>query len=408
MNEHQIEKVSYIASLIVGEMQNKLTTGERQELDTWLLEDVDNFSLYEDLMNEDKLGNDLNELFTYDHNQAYEKLALKLFPTAITGKRVHFRVRWYMVAAILVLVAGGITYVALNKDEKPIPRYSVVVAQKKSPGIQPDSKKAVLVLADGSTIVLNEMNNGNIARQGNVAVLKNKNGQLEYQYSGLSTTTTGLNTLRTPRGGEYQVILDDGTKIWLNAASTLQFPVHFNTNERRVALTGEAYFEVAATAAPNTGHKKSFIVNVDNMEVQAVGTSFNISAYKEDNRSQTTVVEGLVKVSRNNSSNLVTPGKKLIASDSAVTIEEADIKQEIAWKNGEFVFRNTSLRMVMNELARWYDMEVVYEPGVPSLHFSGEIERASDITKALQMLEYTGGVSFTINKRMITVHSGKK
>lgn len=408
MNEHQIEKVSYIASLIVGEMQNKLTTGERQELDTWLLEDVDNFSLYEDLMDKDKLGNDLNELFTYDHNQAYEKLALKLFPTEITGKRVHFRVRWYMVAAILVLVAGGITYLALNKDEKPIPRYSVVVAQKKSPGIQPDSKKAVLVLADGSTIVLNEMNNGNIARQGNVAVLKNKNGQLEYQYSGLSTTTTGSNTLRTPRGGEYQVVLDDGTKIWLNAASTLQFPVHFNTNERRVVLTGEAYFEVAAAVAPNTGHKKSFIVNVDNMEVQAVGTSFNISAYNEDDRSQTTVVEGLVKVSRNNSSNLVTPGKKLIASDSSVTIEEADIKQEIAWKNGEFVFRNTSLKMVMNELTRWYDMEVVYEPGVPSLHFSGEIERASDITKALQMLEYTGGVSFTINKRMITVHSGKK
>jgi transmembrane sensor len=115
-----------------------------------------------------------------------------------------------------------------------------------------------------------------------------------------------------------------------------------------------------------------------------------------------------VKVNRNNKSNLLTPGKKLVASESSVTVEEADIKLETAWKNGEFVFRNTSLKMVMNELARWYDMDVVYDAAVPSLHYSGEIQREPDITKALQMLEYTGGVTFTISKRVITVHPGKK
>jgi ferric-dicitrate binding protein FerR (iron transport regulator) len=407
MNEQQIEKGSHIAALIVGDMQDKLTGDERQELETWLQEHGDNLSLYEELMDEEKLGNDLNELYTYDHNDAYEKLAQRLYPHEVTGKRVYFRIRWAMVAAVLVLVAGGITYFALNKTEKPKPR-ATVVAHKKSPGVQPDSKKAVLVLADGSSIVLNEMNDGDIARLENVVVLKNKNGQLEYKISGSPALTTGSNTLRTPRGGEYQVLLEDGTKIWLNSASTLQFPVQFNASERRVVLTGEAYFEVASVMVPGTRHKKSFIVNVDNMEVQAIGTSFNISAYKEDDRSQTTVVEGLVKVNRNKQSNLLTPGKKLIAADSTVTVEEADVKQEIAWKNGEFVFRNTSLKMVMNELTRWYDMDVVYEPGIPSLHFSGEIERASDITKALQMLEYTGGVTFTVSKRIITVHPGKK
>jgi ferric-dicitrate binding protein FerR (iron transport regulator) len=411
MNEHQIEKGSHIASLIVRNMQDKLTTDERQELDAWLLEHGDNFLLYEELMDEDKLGNDLNEMYTYDHNQAYERLAQRIAPAPpeVAGKRLYFRVGWYMVAAVLLLVAGGITYFALlNKAGKPVPSVSVVVAQKKSPGVQPDSKKAVLILADGSTVVLNEMKDGNIAQQGNVVVHKNQNGQLEYKLSGLPANTTSLNTLRTPRGGEYQVVLEDGTRIWLNAASTLQFPIHFNTNDRRVALTGEAYFEVASVLAPKTGHKKSFIVNVANMEVQAIGTSFNISAYREDDRSQTTVVEGLVKVNRNNKSNLLTPGKKLIASDSTMTVEDADVKQETAWKSGEFVFRNTSLKMVMNELARWYDMDVVYDAGVPSLHYSGEIQREQDVTKALQMLEYTGGVAFTISKRIITVHPGKK
>jgi len=407
MNEQQIGKASHIASLILADMQDKLSTDERQELNTWLQEHGDNYLLYEELMDEEKLGNDLYQLHTYDHNQAYERLAQRIFSNEVTGKRVYFRIWWYMVAAVLLLVAGGITYYSLNKTEKPIPR-SVIVAQKKSPGTPPDSKKAVLILADGSTIPLNEMNNGNIAQQGNVIIHKNKNGQLLYKLSGATANTNGSNLLRTPRGGEYQVTLDDGTRIWLNSASTLQFPVHFNANERRVVLTGEAYFEVASSITPQTGQKKSFIVSVDNMEVQAIGTSFNISAYKEDNRSQTTVVEGLVKVNRNNKSNLLSPGKKLVASDTAVTIEEADVKQEIAWKNGEFVFRNTSLIMVMNELTRWYDMDVVYEPGVPSLHFSGEVERESDITRVLQMLEYTGGVTFTIANRIITVHPGKK
>jgi ferric-dicitrate binding protein FerR (iron transport regulator) len=166
---------------------------------------------------------------------------------------------------------------------------------------------------------------------------------------------------------------------------------------------------VESSVIPNSGgRKKSFIVSVDNMEVQAIGTSFNISAYKEDNRSQTTVVEGLVNVNRNNKSNLLTAGKKLTAHDTTVTVEDADVKLETAWKNGEFVFRNTSLKMVMNELARWYDMDVAYDQGVPALHFSGEVQRESNIKSVLHMLEYTGGVTFTINKRLITVHPGKK
>ncbi|WP_207514255.1 FecR family protein [Longitalea luteola] len=410
MNEQQIDKVTQIASLIVGNMQERLTPAEQQQLDTWLQEDDENPLLFQQLMDAELLTHDLNEMNSYDHNQAFEKLTHQILLNEVSGKRVYFRIWWYMVAALLVLVAGGIAYFSLNKHKnKTATPVSAVVAQKKAAGDLPDTKKAVLILADGSTITLSEISNGSIARQGNVMIQKNQNGQLEYKLSAATANTTGYNTLRTPRGGEYQLILDDGTKIWLNSASTLQFPVHFNSDERRVVLTGEGYFEVQSSVIPNSGgRKRSFIVSVDNMEVQAIGTSFNISAYKEDNRSQTTVVEGLVQVNRNNKTNLLSPGKKLIAQDTAVTVEDVDVKQEIAWTHGEFVFRNTSLKMVMNELTRWYDMDVTYDPGVPSLHFSGEVQRASDIRSVLHMLEYTGGVTFTINKRLITVHPGKK
>jgi ferric-dicitrate binding protein FerR (iron transport regulator) len=407
MNEQQVGKASRIASLIVRNMQDNLTTDERHELNAWLQEDGENFLLYEELMDDDKLGEALDQLHAINAESAYEKLYQKLF-TGTPYKRTY-KLWWYMVAAVILLVAGGITYFSMNnKTIKPAPAEAVVVAQKMAPGTLPDSKKAILTLANGENVVLNEMNNGDIAQQGTITVHKTRNGQLQYKVSAEQTSNTiSYNTLHTPRGGEYQVVLDDGTRIWLNSASTLTFPIYFNKEERRVQLTGEAYFEVASSLSATTGKKKPFIVGVDNMEVQAVGTSFNISAYKEDNSTQTTVVEGLVKVSRHNQDHLLQPGKKLVTHDSTVAIENADINQATAWKNGEFVFHNTSLQMVMNELARWYDMEVIYQQPVPSLHFSGEIERESDITKVLQMLEFTGGVKFKITGRVIKVFANR-
>jgi len=411
MNEQQIEKGFYIVSLILGDLQNRLTPAEKQELQSWLQEDGDNYKLYEDLQDQEKLGYELNEYQSYDPDAAYIKLSQQIFANRVeepepARRRLHFRIWGYMAAAVVLLVAGGIAYFALEKTEKTAPK-TTVVAQKKAPGTAADSKKAFLILGDGTSISLNDMNNGDIAQQGNVLVKKIRNGLLQFSLTGGEANTTALNTIRTPRGGEYEVILDDGSHIWLNSASTLQFPVHFSNPDRRLALTGEAYFEVQSIPLPS-GHKKPFIVSVDKMDVQAVGTAFDISAYKEDDHAQTTVVEGLVKVDRDHKTHLLTPGKKLVVKDTAATVEEADVKQEIAWKNGDFVFHNTSLIMVMNELARWYDVDVSYDKGVPSLHFSGQVQRGADIKSVLQMLEYTGGVTFTTTKQHITVHPGKK
>jgi ferric-dicitrate binding protein FerR (iron transport regulator) len=411
MNEQQVGKASHIASLIIRRMQNRLTDDEWTELETWLQEDGENYLLYEELMDEEKLGAALDDLHTIDHNMAYEKLSQKLSLSPKSPKHIHLRIWWYMVAALLVLIAGGIFY--FNTDTKTVPSKTpppLVTAQKKLPGAGSDSQKAILILADNTTIALNEVNNGSIAEQGNSKVQKSSSGKLVYSFKAApeneraSSNETGYNTIQTPRGGEYQVVLDDGTRIWLNAASTIRFPVHFNGDERRVTLTGEAYFEVASSISPATGHKKTFTVRVNDIDVQAIGTAFNINAYKEDKLTQTTVVEGLVKVSSNNRDQLLPPGKKLVAQDSSFTVEDADVKQEIAWKNGQFVFHNTSLEAVMNGLARWYNVEIVYKQTMPSLHFTGQIEKQATIDRVLEMLELTGGVRFTVKGQVVQVY----
>jgi transmembrane sensor len=409
MNEQQVGKASHIASLIIRRMQNKLTDEEWAELETWLQEDGENYLLYEELIDQEKLGAALNDLHAIDHDIAYERLSQKLSLTTAAPKRVYPKspkIWWYMVAALLVLIAGFFFYFNTNTHRGPSKMPPpLVTAQKKLPGTGSDSQKAILILADNTTIALDAINNGSIAQQGNSQVLKKSSGELQYSFTtGAKEYETGYNTIQTPRGGEYQVVLDDGTRIWLNAASTLRFPVHFDGDERRVTLSGEAYFEVASSLSPATGHKKTFTVRVNEMDVQAIGTSFNINAYKEDKLTQTTVVEGLVKVSTNNKDQLLQPGKKLVVQDSSFTVEDADIKQEIAWKNGQFVFRNTSLEAVMNELARWYNVDVVYKQPMPSLHFSGEIQRQATIDRVLEMLELTGGVRFTVKGQLVQVY----
>jgi ferric-dicitrate binding protein FerR (iron transport regulator) len=405
MNEQQVGKASRIAALIVGNMQDKLTNDEQRELNTWLQENGDNFLLYEELMDEDRLGEALDELHAIDPDLAFERLSQKLFVTEEPApKRLLPKIWWYMVAATLLLAAGSIVYVAMNK--KPHPAPIQVLAHKKQPGLLPDSKKAMLTLANGSTFALNDMSDGSIALQGNITVSKDQNGILHYTLSGEPRLKDAYNVLQTPPGSGYEVILSDGSRIWLNAASTLRFPVDLSTiNDRRVTLTGEGYFEIASNLSAATGHKKPFTVSADNMEIRALGTAFNVAAYKEDSSTQTTVVEGLVQVNGHHQQHYLQPGKKLVARDTDITVENADVKQETAWKNNEFVFHNTSLQMVMNELARWYNVKVLYKQPIPSLHFSGEIQREVTINKVLEMLSYTGGVQFDINGQAVTVRS---
>lgn len=406
MNESQIGKASHIASLIIRHMQNKLPDEEWAELENWLQEDGENYLLYEELMDEEKLGAAMDMLYTIDPEEAYERLSQKLALHREAPKRNAQKIWWYMAAVLLVLATGVIWL--MNSDARPSTMPPpLVTAQQKRAGTKPDNEKAVLILADNTSILLDAILNGTVARQGNSLVTKKKQGELQYAFTGRDKFDIAYNTIQTPRGGEYSIVLDDGTKIWLNAASSLRFPVHFTGNERRVQLTGEAYFEVASHVSAETGRKNPFVVQVDDMNIHAIGTAFNITAYKEDEQTRATVIEGLVKVNSRQKEQLLQPGKKMVVQNSSVTVEDADIQQETAWKNGRFLFRNTSLQAVMNELARWYDVTIVYEKPVPSLHFNGEIRRQATICHVLEMLETAGGIQFSLKGHIVRVLPAK-
>lgn len=265
--------------------------------------------------------------------------------------------------------------------------------------VTPGGNKAVLTLADGSQIALDSAGMGDIASQGSVRVIKLDSGQLAYRAPGSNgERPPEFNTLATPRGGQFRVVLPDGSKVWLNAASSLRFPTAFTGNDRLVQLSGEAYFEVAKNA------RQPFKVMVDDLAVQVLGTSFNVKAYKEDGKINTTLLEGAVNVQHGTQVILLKPGQQATMNDiNTLSLKEnVNMEEVVAWKNGYFQFNHEPLKGVMGQLARWYDAEVTYEGKVPEREFGGQIARSSSITDVLKMLELSD-VHFRVEGKKIIV-----
>ncbi|HUP11181.1 MAG TPA: FecR domain-containing protein, partial [Niastella sp.] len=280
--------------------------------------------------------------------------------------------------------------------------------------VMPGGNKAVLTLADGSTIVLDSAANGALTQQGATTIMKKQDGELVYHADGKKMTeAVAWNTIGTPRGGQYQVVLPDGTKVWLNAVSALRFPTSFTGNERVVQLTGEAYFEVSSLlASPEGGGKRiPFIVNVHPSfgdtgggRVEVLGTHFNVKAYHDEATIKTTLLEGSVKISSAKREYLMKPGQQArIGRDGKMALDEnADVDEAVAWKNGRFQFNDADVETVMRDIARWYDVTIEYAGKVPAEKFEGEIPRSSSITEVFKILELSN-VHCKIEGKKITV-----
>ncbi|MBL7735372.1 MAG: FecR family protein [Chitinophagaceae bacterium] len=294
--------------------------------------------------------------------------------------RMHFiRTAWFRYAAAILIIAGaGVFLVMNNHTEDQDTTLSGIVAPDE---ILPGGNKAVLTLSDGRKIELKE--GAEMLKDGGVSINKN-NGELIYN----KTNILAYNMMSTPRGGQYRLSLPDGTRVWLNASSSITYPTAFHGKERKVSMTGEAYFEVARNET------KPFYVEVNNITVEVLGTHFNINAYPDEQQVTTTLLEGSVKIN----ASFLKPGQ---AWTNGV-IRNADTEQAVAWKNGYFNFNRVGLPAVMRQISRWYDVDVVYEGKIPDLLFLGEIQRELQLSDVLEVLKRTE-VHFKIEGKKIVV-----
>lgn len=297
----------------------------------------------------------------------------------------------------LMVISGGVYYCMQHVAKDNIAAKNKIVVKHDA---DPGKNEAVLTLDNGEKVVLDSARIGTLAKKGNVSVKKTKDGQLVYQVEeGKASATNGpvaYNTISTPRGGQYQVILPDGSKIWLNAASSLKFPTAFTGSQRDVELTGEAYFEVAKNPS------KPFMVNVNALKVKVLGTHFNINAYADEDDIKTTLLEGLVQLTSGNNHNLLKPDEQGIVKGDNIQVVEVDAQRAVAWKNGFFDFNRASIRDIMKQLSRWYNIEVVYNGKVSDDEFMGRIERNVKLSQVLHVLELSH-VHFKVEDKKITV-----
>lgn len=358
--------------------QGSITESEKREFEAWY-HDFDN-SL---------------EIDTDDSREAMEQRLYQLIAEKgnIRSKPVTKWAR-FAVAASVVLAIGVGSYFFMQTDKvKP-------KAQLAANDIAPGGNKAVLTLANGRKISLTDASSGGLAVQDNVKIIKTADGSLAYQDAGTQTAASpvaGYNMISTPLGGQYHLILADGTNAWLNAGSSIRYPASFNGVDRRVEITGEVYFEVAHNP------RKPFRVVTSGQLIEVLGTHFNVSAYPGDPAIKTTLLEGSVSVSASDVVKIIKPGEQSALTSKGLVVSQADLEEAVAWKNGYFRFNDEKISSVMAKLSRWYDIEVVYKGPMSNEGFNGKISRFRNISQALKMLEKTKVVHFEIEGRRVIV-----
>ena len=301
------------------------------------------------------------------------------------------------VAASVLIVLGVGLFVYQHNHQKTNAKQ---IAQNDIP---PGTNKAILTLANGQKIVITDAKRGTIAQQGAAQISKTADGEIVYAEGEKPVSAEiNMNTVETPVAAKTNITLSDGTKVWLDAESSIRFPASFSGGSREVATTGQVYFEVAHDA------KKPFKVSTKGQAVEVLGTHFNINAYDDEASIKTTLLEGSVRISDNAQTALLKPGQQAVVKNS-ISVQQADVDEVTAWKNGDFVFNNENLQSIMRQLSRWYDIQVTYKDNnTGSLRFGGLVSRSKNISAVLSMMQSTGKIHFQINGRRVMVIAGKE
>jgi transmembrane sensor len=360
------------------------TDEERAIVESWHIAEIRNSDFMPDEEELNRAGKAIWAALPI-HDEAEEQKTIPLW-------------RKYAVAAsvVLILSVGSLYFFNQKQQETKIEEPQ---AKRFKNDVNPGGNKAMLTLADGSKISLDDVANGKVAQQSGIVISKTADGQLVYHVDNKTASSKApqYNTVSTPRGGQYQLVLPDGTRVWLNAASKLKFPSSFaQLADRKVELSGEAYFEVTKD------RKRPFKVEAASQEVVVLGTHFNVDAYAGGSATKTTLLEGRVKLRYNAKDYMLSPGQQAVVG-TVVRIGEVDTEEVIAWKNGNFSFADSDIKTVMTALERWYDIEVVYEGSTTSVGFNAEISKEKTLIQVLKALEKTGNVRFRIEGRRVIV-----
>lgn len=410
------ERTDRIAALLEKHLRKVLTSEEQLELDAWLAESSENRKTFAALTDTDQLLERLRIVDLADRDAIWEQTMRKIGVdqgaqvVSLPGKKTAWyagrslALRYAAAAVVILAVSTGVYLVTHNQPNSPdqanAQHESVPVA---TDAVVPGGEYAVLTLDDGSRIQLDKAPDGDLTQQGSMKLAK-VNGHLTYSGRFITSgpVSTGAekhaslhNMVSTPRGGQYQITLPDGSKVWLNAASSLRFPLAFAGNQRVVELTGEAYFEIKKLSLPGSNSRMPFIVKMtgkhQGTEVEVLGTHFNVKAYDDENDVSTTLLEGSVKVRKGNLAKIITPDEQAVSQNGEIAVKQVNAASYAKWKDGMFYLTGTT-ESIMNQIARWYKVDVVYE-GKASVNKSTEsgifatIPRDQTYEQMLKILE---------------------
>ncbi|MCU7549912.1 FecR domain-containing protein [Chitinophagaceae bacterium LB-8] len=410
MEQNRVDEIIYITGLIKKSWIGGLSEAEQAELDDWKNRSEANHQLAEEI-NAADIAHDLLALEQYDVTSAKERIfskiqGLNVEPVQAATPVVRIfqlkAMRWAAAAILFFAIAGTGWYLSSNRTPASAP-----VQISRAVKVVPGGNRAILTLSDGSQVILDSVANGVIGKEENVQVIKLQDGKLAYNDGSPSAAPDSkpvYNTISTPRGGQYQVTLPDGTAVWLNSASSITFPTSFTGDERTVTITGEAYFEVAHQVQAG-GKRVPFVVDAMGNKTTVLGTHFNINAYADEGPVRTTLIEGSVQVSSGAVSAVLRPGEQSRLGKNSYAITQPDLEEVLAWKNGKFLFRKTDAKAIMRQISRWYDVDIHYKGDLSGILFSGSISKKDNIEKLVEILELDGRIHFELKGRDMTVMS---
>ena len=380
-----------IHELILSYLREDISEEEMSRLRVWLDENERHQRLLEELRDKDVLQREIGEYVSFDTSRRWGQLKEAMEEPVRKGRSL-LKV-WGAVAAVVVAFVGGLLYWQMTGSPQPEVK-QVAIAR-----IEQGGMRAVLITETGQQVVLQGLKDTCLNITGTETLNIREDGSLKYSLSALSSMSE-WHTLRIPKGGEYKIVLDDGTEIWLNSASELKYPAHFVGNERRVQLTGEAYFQVARNeAAP-------FIVETRDMDVKVLGTSFNVSVYEDEESCHATLVEGRVEVNDkvNGEKVVLTPGKQALLRGGEMTVREVNTKLYTLWRLDRFTFASEDMEGVIRKLSRWYNVDFFFaNSSMKHKRFTGSVPKYADISQVLKMIAMTTDIKFEIKEHTIMI-----